>query len=180
MKKFRIIIIALFLAVAGTVSAQEIKSVSVKASGLTCSMCSKAIFKALQKVSFVSTVEADIENSGYLLTFKPGVTVNLDELKDAVVDAGFSVAAMEVKADFSATEVHNDAHIKLNNNTFHFILVKDATLQGEQNLLVLDKDFMPEKDRKKYAAQTAMTCFESGKMKNKSGGQDRIYHVTMN
>lgn len=180
MKKFSVIIIALFLVIANTVAAQEIKSVSVKASGLTCSMCSKAIFKALQKVPFVNTVDADIENSGYLLTFKPGVTVDLDALKDAVVDAGFSVAAMEVKADFSGTEVHNDAHVKLNNHTFHFIQVKDTTLQGEQNLLVLDKDFLPEKDRKKYAAQTAMACFESGKMKSKSGSQDRIYHVTMN
>ncbi|MDR6342547.1 copper chaperone CopZ [Filimonas zeae] len=180
MKKLIAIIGVFVLAVSVSGTAQEIKSVSVKASGLTCSMCSKAIFKALEKVPFVKSVDADIENSGYDLTFKPGEAVSLDALKDAVTDAGFSVAAMQVKADFTAAAVQNDAHIKGANYTFHFIQVKDTTLQGEQQLLILDKDFLPEKERKKYAAQTAMACFETGKMKNQAGGQDRIYHVTMN
>jgi copper chaperone CopZ len=180
MKKLIAITGIYILAFSFSGTAQEIKSVSVKASGLTCSMCSKAIFKALEKVPFVKTVDADIENSGYELTFKPGEAVNLDALKDAVTDAGFSVASMQVKADFSSTPVQNDAHVKGANYTFHFIQVKDTTLQGEQQLLVLDKDFLPEKERKKYAAQTAMACFETGKMKNQAGGRDRIYHVTMN
>ncbi|BAV09777.1 Copper chaperone CopZ [Filimonas lacunae] len=160
-------------------SAQEITSVYVKASGLTCSMCSKAIFKALQKQPAVNTVEADIENSGYLITFKPDAVISLDALKDAVLDAGFSVAAMEVKANFANTAIENDSHVKVNNSTFHFMKVQNTTLQGEQKLLVLDKDFLPEKDRKLYASATTMTCFESGKMKNASGQQQRIYHVTM-
>ncbi len=43
-----------------------IKKVSLVASGLTCSMCSKAIFKALTKLDFVEEVKVDIAKSMYI------------------------------------------------------------------------------------------------------------------
>jgi copper chaperone CopZ len=56
-----------------------IKKVSLVASGLTCSMCSKAIFKSQSK---------------FVLTFKSGKTVVIDQIKSAVADAGFSVQSL--------------------------------------------------------------------------------------
>lgn len=179
MKKFFIMIIALVACIMQAADAQEIQSVSLKASGLTCSMCSKAIYKALQKTPAVAKVDADIEGSGYVVTFKPSAAINLDDLKNAVVNAGFSVASMEVKMLFPHTTVQNDTHVKVSNSVFHFIQVADATLQGEKNLLVLDKDFLPEKSRKKYAGLTSMPCFATGNMKAPSGQEERVYHVTV-
>jgi copper chaperone CopZ len=71
-----------------------IKKVSLVASGLTCSMCSKAIFKALTKLDFVDEVKVDIEQSKFVLTFKSGKTVVIDQIKSAVADAGFSVQSL--------------------------------------------------------------------------------------
>ncbi len=71
-----------------------IKKVSLVASGLTCSMCSKAIFKALTKLDFVEEVKVDIELSKFVLTFKSGKTVVIDQIKSAVADAGFSVQSL--------------------------------------------------------------------------------------
>ena len=71
-----------------------IKKVSLVASGLTCSMCSKAIFKALTKLDFVDEVKVDIEQSKFILTFKSGKTVVIDQIKSAVADAGFGVQSL--------------------------------------------------------------------------------------
>ncbi len=71
-----------------------IKKVSLVASGLTCSMCSKAIFKALTKLDFVDEVKVDIEQSKFVLSFKSGKTVVIDQIKSAVADAGFSVQSL--------------------------------------------------------------------------------------
>ena len=71
-----------------------IKKVSLVASGLTCSMCSKAIFKALTKLDFVDEVKVDIELSKFVLTFKSGKTVVIDQIKAAVADAGFSIQSL--------------------------------------------------------------------------------------
>lgn len=72
----------------------DIKKVTLVASGLTCSMCSKAIFKALSKLDFVEEVKVDIEKSMYILAFKTGKKVEIDQIKSAVTDAGFSVQSL--------------------------------------------------------------------------------------
>ncbi|MBP7940015.1 MAG: cation transporter [Sediminibacterium sp.] len=72
----------------------EIKKVTLVASGLTCSMCSKAIFKALTSLEFVADVKVDIEKSMYILTFKADKKVAIDQIKLAVTDAGFGVQSL--------------------------------------------------------------------------------------
>jgi copper chaperone CopZ len=78
----------------GSTQVAEIKKVTLVAAGLTCSMCSKAIFKALSKLDFVEEVKVDIEKSMYILTFKNGKKVEVDQIKTAVTDAGFSVQSL--------------------------------------------------------------------------------------
>ena len=72
----------------------DIKKVTLVASGLTCSMCSKAIFKALSKLDFVEEVKVDIEKSMYILAFKTGKKVAIDQIKLAVTEAGFGVQSL--------------------------------------------------------------------------------------
>lgn len=64
----KIIFIAMLLW--GVPALSQIKSATLRASGLTCSMCSKAIFKALEKVSFVKSIDADVEKSRFMVLFK--------------------------------------------------------------------------------------------------------------
>ena len=59
----------------------QVTGISIQASGLTCSMCSNAIRKSLQSVEYIDQVKANIKQSSFDITFKPGVAVDFDLLK---------------------------------------------------------------------------------------------------
>lgn len=178
MKKIIILVLLLW----SNYSQAQIKSATLTASGLTCSMCSKAIYKALEKLPFIATIDANVEKSSYDITFKNNATVNIDALKDAVEDAGFSVASLLITATFANQAVANDAHITLGGSNFHFLNVTKQSLNGDKSIRLLDKSFVTAKEHKKYAKYTRMKCYETGKMEAccaKNGSlSERIYHVT--
>jgi copper chaperone CopZ len=181
MKKF---LLAIAILLVPFFSFAQIKSASLTASGLTCSMCSKSIYKALTKLSSVKDVQANIETSTFTITFNEGAPVVLDEVKGAVEAAGFSVASMKVTANFPPTEIKDDAHITYGGATYHFMHVGDQTISGEKTFTVLDKKFLPDAERRKWAKYTNMQCFETGKMspcctKSASVASNRVYHVTL-
>ncbi|GAA4461193.1 hypothetical protein GCM10023093_05410 [Nemorincola caseinilytica] len=179
MKKIIFVCILLW----STPSIAQIRSATLVASGLTCSMCSKAIFKALEAVPSVKAVDVDIERSSYAIAFKDGATISLDEIKAAVENAGFFVASLQVTASFTQTKVANDTHLELGGSVFHFVNVPEQVVNGEKTITVIDKDFLPAKDRKKYTKHTKLTCFETGHAAACCPGgadaQKRIYHVTI-
>ena len=115
MKKL-ITVIALFLVVQ---SNAQFSSANLQAAGLTCAMCSRAINKSLEKLSFVQTVDADIKSSSFNIVFKKDMNVDIDGLKKAVVDAGFSVAKLKLTGVFNDVKVQNDAHVQIGGRTKH-------------------------------------------------------------
>jgi copper chaperone CopZ len=165
------IVISICLLFAGSSSYGQIQSVTLQASGLTCSMCSRAIYKALLKVPAVLNVQEDIEHTSYHIQFRDPAGVSLENLKKAVKDAGFSIARMEVNANFIHVDIANDSSLKINDLIFHFVDIHKQNLNGERKLLVVDKDYLLEKDRKKYAGS-----YES---KAATDGSGRIFHVTL-
>jgi len=176
----------LILMVAGiTVQAQaQFTKASLQATGLTCAMCSNAINKALQAVPFVESVKSDIKNSAFSIVFKAGEQVEIDALKMAVEDAGFSVGSLAVTGQFSETKIEKDQHIKIGNENFHFLNGGSQVLKGEQTIHVVDKNFVSEKLFKKYSATTKMSCMQTGKSagcceKDGIPAGERIYHVTI-
>lgn len=167
-----------------TISAHaQIKSAQLTASGLTCSMCSKSIFKALEKVPAIQSVEADVEKSIFTIVFKPGVTISPDEVKKAVEDAGFSVASMVLTTSFAGSRVGKDSHISIGGNTYHVVGATDTELNGDVSLRVVDKNFTSPKEHKKYGKATAMKCYESGMRGTccpaDASSPNRIYHVVL-
>ncbi|MBA3828316.1 MAG: heavy-metal-associated domain-containing protein [Taibaiella sp.] len=149
----------------------QIKSASLTASGLTCSMCSKAIYKALLKVPSIRNVDVDIEKSTYGIHFKENASVDIDAVKKAVLDAGFSVASMKVTANFNNVAVANDAPITFAGSNFYFLGISKQTLNGDRTLTVLDKDYLSARDYKKYSNNPEMK-----KVATASGS--KTYHVT--
>ena len=153
----------------------QFSKATLQATGLTCAMCSNAINKALQKVPFVESVKSDIKNSSFDIVFKKGQEINIDALKDAVEDAGFSVGSLKLTGNFAEMMVENDKHVKIGNETFHFLNVSNQVLNGEKTITVLDKNFVTEKAFKKYSNATKMSCMQTGK----TASGERIYHVTI-
>ncbi len=165
-------------------SSAQITSANLQASGLTCSMCSNAINKALKSVDYVDKVMANIKNSSFEISFKPNAKVDFDQLKKKVEDAGFHVAKLTANLQFNNQEINADTHIKMNGMVFHFLNVKNQTLNGSKTIQVLDKGFVSAKEFKKNEVYTKMDCYKTGVTgscctKNGLTPGDRIYHVTI-
>lgn len=152
----------------------QVTKATLQASGLTCAMCSKAVFKALSAVPFVEKVSPNIQLSTYELVFKPGAKVEFDALSNAVVDAGFSVSMLKVTTHFQNVKVEKDTHVNTGDQSFHFLNTPAQTLNGEKTVTLVDKAFVTAKEQKKYEKLTALKCYQSGTM----NGQ-RVYHVTL-
>jgi len=181
MKKILIIILAAL--VSFQVQAQ-FTSAKLLASGLTCAMCSKAIYKALEKLPFAEKVQSNIKESSFTITFKKDSKVSFDEIRTAVEGAGFSVANLKVTGNFNDVVIKNDTHIVMDGENFHFVGVKPQVLNGAFTVQLVDKKFIADKVYNKYAAMTKMECINTGTMKSccsKEASVEgvRIYHVTI-
>lgn len=166
------------------ISFAQISKVTIQASGLTCSMCSNAINKAIKKIEYVDHIDANIKNSTFEVYFKLNAMVSFDELKKKVEDAGFFVAKLEANVNFDHLAVSNDAHIELGGIMYHFLNVEDKVINGETTIHILDKGFLTSKEYKRNAKYTQMECYKTGYMgnccnKKASATTTRIYHVTI-
>lgn len=180
MKQFILILLCLV-----TFNTQaQISKVILQASGLTCSMCSNAIYKSLKSVDFVDNVEANIKNSSFTISFKPGSSVEIDQLKEKVEDAGFFVASLTAFINFNNVSVANDSHVEADGKIFHFLNVSTQTVNGEKAVKLLDKGYVTAKAFKQNSKYTTMACYQTGKAaaccaRNGLTEGTRIYHVTL-
>lgn len=179
----KLFIVAAVLLISAIANAQ-FQSASLTAAGLTCAMCTKAIYNSLEKLSVVEKVEADIKNSEFIITFKKGISVNPDELKNAVEDAGFSVSRLKITGEFNNIQVSNDSHVQIDGKTFHFIKANDKVLNGKQTITLVDKSYVTAKEFKKVAGSSNHPCVETGKaeeccVKMGTSHNERIYHVML-
>lgn len=180
MKKI-FIIICFF---AATTAHAQFTSANLQAAGLTCAMCTKAINKSLEKLSFVQSVEADIKSSSFTISFRKDANADIDALRQAVEDAGFSVAKLKLTGNFEDVKIANNAHVNIGGRTFHFLNVSSQTLSGVKTIQLADKNFLNAKEFKKYSAATKMACVQTGKAaaccsKEGIAENTRVYHVTI-
>jgi copper chaperone CopZ len=177
------LILVVTVLITTTLNAQ-ITKVTLQASGLTCSMCSNAIYKSLKSVDFVEKVEANIKNSGFEISFKPGSKVEIDLLKEKVEDAGFFVASLKAIVQFDKTALSNDTHVDIGGAVFHFLNIQDQVADGAITIKILDKGYVTAKAFKQNSKYTTMECYKTGKAAAccAKGGLtegSRIYHVTI-
>jgi copper chaperone CopZ len=148
------------------VSAQ-FTTATLEASGVTCSLCSKAIQKALEKVTFVQQVTVDVKMQVYNVTFRKNSAVHFDEIQKAVEDAGFSVASLKVTGNFNNLQLTKDENIQIGDQTFNFLNGNGQVLDGEKTFTLVDKNFLTPKAFKKYSAS----------IRPGAASNTRVYHV---
>ncbi len=136
------ILVGLFLFFSVQLTAQ-VQSVELVASGLTCSMCSKAIFKSLSALDFVSEVKVDIEKSSYNLTFKSTNDVKIDQIRDAVYDAGFAIETMWFTAVFPSKQAVKNETVSLNGYQFKWALATNKSINSPQKVTIVNKEILP-------------------------------------
>ena len=142
--------IFLLVAIAlSTMAHAQVKSVSLQASGLTCSMCSNAINKALKTLDFVEKVNADIKSYTFEIFFKSNSAVDFDLIRKSVEKAGFSVCAFSAIIHFDDVSVQLNQPVIIQNKTLVFLNIKKLVLSGDKQIKVVDKDFISAKEYKK-------------------------------
>ena len=134
------LIFTLILLISATVSNAQISKIELRATGLTCSMCSNAIFKQLESISDVDSVATDLNTNTFIVFLKKDNKLNPKTFKEKVEKAGFFIGVFIV----TATPEILDQNI--------YILV-DSKLekQTEINFQVLDKGYVTEKEFKKLS-----------------------------
>ena len=162
----------------------QINSAKLQASGLTCAMCARAVYKNLEALSFVDKIDTDLNGSAFLLAFRDDKPIDIDAIRKKVEDAGFSVAALDITAEFKDLNIKPELHINYEGMVFHFLGVKEQVISGSKTVRVVDKNFVGSKDQKKYQGMTAMECYKTGAAsscceKNGITTPARIYHVTL-
>jgi copper chaperone CopZ len=142
--------ILLFIALAASVTTKaQVSSVSLQASGLTCSMCSNAINKALKTLDFVLAVDADIKTYSFEISFKQNSIIDFDLIKRKVESAGFKVCAFYAKLHFNNVEINDKEPVVIQEKTFLFVNTQNQLLNGEKQVKIIDKGFVSAKEYKR-------------------------------
>jgi len=166
------------------ISNAQITKATLQASGLTCALCAKAVYTNLASLSFVESVDTDLNASAFLIIFKKNAPVDFDQISKKVQDAGFSVASLKFTIKLDNLKVGNDVHSTIEGNVYQFVNVKAQNLNGEVVLKIVDKDFVSAKEFKKFSSSSKMECMKTGRTAAccLSAGikeNTRIFHVTI-
>jgi len=161
-------IIILFFSIVSVVNANaQISKAELIANGLTCSMCSNATYNQLKTIPFLDSIDTDVEHTKFILYFNPEKTFDLKLIKTKVEDAGFSVGSLVLFMKFDNVAVEDDFHYIVGDITYHFMDTKKQTLNNINQVKVIDKGFVSDKEYKKYLKLASKyPCYKAGKMEN--------------
>ncbi len=155
--------------------------VKVKVTGITCSMCSNSVNKALMTLKFVDKIEVDLEKALFIIKIKEGEKVVIDDIRNKIEGAGFSVGELIAGFKFNDLTIEKDFHYVYEDNTYHFVDVKNQNLNEVIYVRFVDKGLTSQKEHKKYTGLTTYKCIKSGKPENccQNASTKRIYHITI-
>lgn len=181
MKTLKTIFILVLILLLSKKASANFTSAKLKVTGITCSMCSNSVYKALSSLPFIENIDVDLEESVYEVTFKPGQRVVMDDIKNKVEGAGFSVGELIANFKFDSLNVKSDYHYKFDGSVYHFVNVKDQTLDQSIAVRFVDKGFTSGKEHKKYVGLTTYACIKTGKSQKCCSAEknQRIYHITL-
>ena len=80
-----------------------LNNITFKVDGLTCSMCSLNVQKQLEKIYFIESVDANIEEVTYEVQLKKNHYIDFYAIANAVENAGFSINKESVVIDTKNT-----------------------------------------------------------------------------
>ena len=150
----------------------QIIRAELQAAGLTCAMCSNAIYKSLKTLKFIGDVDVDLNRSSFRLVFKRGEDVSFEDVREKVEDAGFSLSSFVFTVDLTNYDWVEKKSLRLNGSSFCLLNSPLISLNKKQNLKIVNRGFIPDKEYKKYAKVIiADAC--------SLNTQEKIYYVVM-
>lgn len=134
------ILVALIVMLLSTNTNAQIAKAQIRATGLTCSMCSNAINKQLKTLPEVVHVETDLNTNTFTVSLKEGNTLSPKVFKEKVEKAGFFIGTLVLTTNNET--INQSAYVLVN-----MAVNPDKEIQ----IQVLDKGYVTEKEFKKLS-----------------------------
>ena len=142
MKKLNItyLLLAAILMLLSTNTYAQISKAEIRATGLTCSMCSNAINKQLKSLPEVVNVATDLNTNTFTVTLSKGNMLGPKVFKEKVEKAGFFIGSLVLTT--KAATIKQGSYILVN---------KASNNNAEVQIQILDKGYVTEKEFKKLS-----------------------------
>ena len=138
MKNFKNIYFTIIAILSLATANAQISKAEIRATGLTCSMCSNAINKQLKSLPEVANVDTDLNTNTFFVTLKKNNSLSPKIFKEKVEKAGFFIGSLIVTMKSE------------NINNKKFILINDVKANGDDvKVQIMDKDYVTAKEYKK-------------------------------
>lgn len=137
-RKNKYILLAFISMLLGINANAQIVKAEIRATGLTCSMCSNAINKQLKTLPEVVTVETDLNTNTFTITLKEGNTLSPKVFKEKVEKAGFFIGSLVLTTNSDI--INQSAYILVN---------KVDNTNSNIQIQVMDKGYVTDREFKK-------------------------------
>ena len=145
----RVRILSILLIMAFSAGAQSPRA-TLQAAGLTCAMCSNAIYQSLIRLPFVEDVSPDLKNSAFIITFRSSKTIDPMAMRRVVEDAGFSIARLSWPMRVTELASLNNSIYSLQGMNLYIMNPKKIGKSDSVELVMIDKEFLTKKKYKQY------------------------------
>jgi copper chaperone CopZ len=116
----------------------QISKAEIRATGLTCSMCSNAINKQLKALPEVANITTDLNTNTFTVTLNENTSITPKTFKQSVEKAGFFIGSLLLTSKTSSIKNEN------------YIIVDAKAMDSEEvTYQVLDKGYVTDKEYKK-------------------------------
>jgi copper chaperone CopZ len=158
MKTTRILLV-MFLLLVQLKAFSQFNWAQIGVDGLTCSACSRSVEMSIRKLSFVDSVNMNLEHTEGKIIFKKGVKIEIEKIAKAVVDAGFSLRSLYAGINIAPLNISNDFCWVYENDNYHFIKIDNAReLKGIVTLKFIGEKFMSKKEFKNWKMYCNTNC----------------------
>lgn len=170
MKRFLSVLFVLYFVCPGRQAIAQFQTVYIGVNGLTCSQCTRTVELSIRKLGFVKDVQMNLEHTEGAIVLDQSKPVDIEQVAQAVFDAGFSVRYLHV--DFLAKD-----EVALSGSCFNYLddqyvftILPKTPLKGTIKLKFIGKKFMPKSEYREMRKYMNVHC---GNIAGK------VYHVTL-
>ena len=123
-----------------TISHAQISKAEIRATGLTCSMCSNAINKQLKSLPEVVNVETDLNTNTFVVTLSETNSFTPNTFKEKVEKAGFFIGSLILTMNSDMAQKSP------------YVIVNGTQEKSKEiQIQVLDKGYVTDKEFKKLS-----------------------------
>jgi len=95
---YKIIISIILILILNSLGYSQVTKIKIDVDGFTCSLCAKGVEGQFKSLNFVKSVKTNLQDASFELFFRLNKNIDIDRIKEAVTDGGFSVGKVEVVA----------------------------------------------------------------------------------